>query len=108
MELRPSDRLTGSYSGPSPIRGSSLRLVVGVVCALQLVQIVPAPTVMAPSIQDAEASIAEDDVVSGRARDWAPGVSVPMLTRLAKGGRIGVDLMVSVTAWLGNCIAVFT
>jgi hypothetical protein len=45
---------------------------------------------------------------SAIAQEIGPGVSVPMLTRLAKGGRIGVDLMVSVTEWPGNFVAVFT
>jgi hypothetical protein len=34
-------------------------------------------------------------------------ISPPMLTRLAKGGRIGVHVMVSAVRWLGTSIEVF-
>jgi hypothetical protein len=36
------------------------------------------------------------------------GISPPMLTRLAKGGRIGVHMMVPAVGWLGKTIGIFT
>lgn len=36
------------------------------------------------------------------------GVSVPMLTRLAKSGRLGVRAVVTMAAWLGRPVESFT
>jgi transcriptional regulator with XRE-family HTH domain len=42
------------------------------------------------------------------AQEIGGDISPPMLTRLAKGGRIGVHVMVSAVRWLGTTIEVFT
>ncbi len=42
------------------------------------------------------------------AQEIGDDISPPMLTRLAKGGRIGVHVMVSAVGWLGANIEVFT
>jgi hypothetical protein len=42
------------------------------------------------------------------AQEIGHDISPPMLTRLAKGGRIGVHVMVAAVRWLGTTIEVFT
>ena len=42
------------------------------------------------------------------AQEIGDDISPPMLTRLAKGGRIGVHVMVLAVQWLGTTIEVFT
>ena len=50
---------------------------------------------------------AVDDLRCSRALPWQSlaselGVAVSQLTRLSKGGRVGVRLLLTVTAWLGR------
>ena len=42
------------------------------------------------------------------AQEIGDNISPPMLTRLARGGRIGVQVMVSAVGWLDTTVEVFT
>jgi hypothetical protein len=42
------------------------------------------------------------------AQDFGDDISPAMLTRLSKGGRVGVHVTVSAVGWLGTTIEVFT